>query len=181
MKRFHLTLLTATLLVSCNEDSRVADLGERLRLAEEEIKSLHSDMIALKIDREFEEYTFLRPSEPDFSAMNLSVGRITVAVKNVEAYADGCKVTLQFGNPLFSKINGVNFDVEYGSLNDAGVFDSASKKTKKITLSEPLQSGAWTDSVIILDGIRPDKLGQLKIYNPSIVGLGLIRANGTKD
>lgn len=181
MKRIVILIISATFFVSCNEDPRVADLEERLRLADEQIKSLRTDVISLKISREFDGYTFLQPSEPSFSTMNLAVGSITVALKDVEAYADGCKVTLQFGNPLFCRINGVKFEVEYGSVDDRGILIEATKKTKKVTLSEPLQSGTFHDSVIILNGISPDKLGQLKIFNSSFEGVGLINTKEQKD
>jgi hypothetical protein len=107
-------VLSLTVLTSCNDDSKVSELENRIKSMEDQILILQKDGIHQKIDSEYDGYTFLDPGDQGFGTIKLDIGSVTVSLKDIQEYANGSKVTLDFGNPHTAQINKVKFDVDYG-------------------------------------------------------------------
>ena len=171
----HLIVIASIAMTSCNDESKLRELENRIESGEQEIHNLRKELIHQKIDSEFRGYAFLRPGAQGFSTINLEIGSVTVSMTNVQEYANGSKATLRFGNPHTAQINKVSFDVDYGPLNDSGSLIENQKKTKKITIMDPLRRATWTETTIVLEGIMPAQLGEIKIYNPTFEGIELFQ------
>lgn len=183
------TALTSALLVvvmmvlaGCTEDPRVDKLQQEIASAKNEISSLKKEVAELKRQRDFEEIlkdfdkiAYLTPGSEGYSTIRFDLGVLTISIGNVVEYANGSKVTLNFGNPLSSTINGLKAKIEYGEVDEKGMPQNETAKTKEITFSESLRSGSWTRVSVVIDGIPSSKLGFVRVREVSHTGISLTK------
>ena len=186
MSRLAIGTVLAAAIAGCgsNQATPAADtaalieLKEEVRVLKEELASLkeQQDQTNFKLLlRDFEAVAYLQPGDSGYSTVRYDLGVFTAQLSNVEPYANGSRVTLKLGNPLFSAISGVKAKVEWGRTDEKGAADNDSAKSKDITLSESLQPGAWTSTQIVLEGLPPTDLGFVRIRDVSHTGIKLNR------
>jgi hypothetical protein len=82
-------------------------------------------------------------------------------------------VTLKFGNVLSSAIDGLTATIEWGRVNDKGVADNSSAKSKDVPFNQTLQEGAWTEIPVVLEGLPPAELGFVRLSKIHHTGIRL--------
>ena len=123
--------------------------------------------------KEPDETAHLTPGSDGYSRLNYGLGVVTVVIKDITPYANGTKVTLRFGNVLSATINGLKVNIESGPVDEFGAAQNDAKKTKVVTFVESLNSGSWTDLYVVLEGIRSDQLGFVRLKDATYRGIGL--------
>ncbi len=122
------------------------------------------------------EIAYLTPGAEGYSALRYDLGTLTVSIEDVADFANGSKVTLNFGNPLSSTINGLKLTIDYGEVDANGKTLNDSAKTKELTFTDSLRGGAWTRVPVVLDGLPASKLGFVRIRDVSHTGISLSTA-----
>lgn len=159
----------------CTEDPRVDNLQKELAALKADVKKLEN---LRKFDQYFEDsdkIAFLTPGADGYTTLKFDLGVLTVSISDVIEYANGSKVTLQFGNPLSSTINGLNVKIEYGEVDEEGLPMNENQKMKEITFNEPLRSGSWSKVSVVLEGIPSTKLGFVRVREASHTGIVLTK------
>lgn len=149
---------------------------------QKQIYELQKQIDNLKTERErdnirklISEIAFLTPGGSGYSAVKFDLGVLTVQLVDVQPYANGSKVTLKFGNPLFADIDGLKATIEYGRVDGNGDVVNENYKSKEITVSEVIRQGAWSAAPIILDGLAPAELGFIRVKEVSHTGIKLFK------
>lgn len=186
-------LLCGTLLLGgCDSARRILGAQDALASQEKQLVTLRQDVDSLKNElaevkkqqaslqldklmRDFRSVAFLQPGDAGYSVVPFDLGDLTVQLSDVKPYANGSKVTLKFGNPLSSSINGLKATVQWGRVDAKGSPDNANEKSKDFTFTEVLRSGAWTSIPLVLDGVPPNELGFVRISAVSHTGISLNR------
>jgi hypothetical protein len=77
------------------------------------------------------------------------------------------------GNVLSSAIDGLTATIEWGRVNDRGVADNTSAKSREMTFNQTLQGGAWTSIPVVLEGLPPAELGFVRVSKIHHTGIRL--------
>lgn len=106
----------------------------------------------------------LKPGATGYGMLESDMGRIAVTIANIEPYASGSRVTLDFGNPTAARLSGMKARIEWGS-NDAKGLPMAPTQAQSMsfTAPEPLPPGSWKQYVVDLPGVAPAQLGWLRV------------------
>lgn len=147
--------------------SEITDLSSK-------IHDIYTDIRLEKLWSESETVAYLTPGSDGFTRVRFGLGVMTVSIENVTPYANATKVTLRFGNVLSAIITGLNAKVEYGPIDEYGVAQEAETRTKVVRFSESLRRGAWTELDVVLDGIRSDQLGFIRLSDVTFQGIRLM-------
>ncbi len=181
-------LLATILLLGCNSNDRriteqqkqIETLNHRLDSLSAENESLGSKLESMKSDQSwkdllqsFNEIAYLTPGEEGYSIIRTNLGAITVSLKNVQPYANGSRVTLQFGNTLGATIDGLKAKVEWGSVDSKGSPKNETERSKEIAPAKSLAPGTWTNVSVVLDGISPIDLGFVRVKEVHHTGIRL--------
>lgn len=162
------------LLVGCSEQSGLtkANLQKQIDGLTFQIEELKTQLNAQKLDRslnelreELSKFAYLTPGADGYSLVTYDLGVLTVKIKDVQPYASGSRVTLQFGNPLSSTVTGLKLSIDWGKVSSDGVAQSQTQKTKQLTLTQELNGGAWTSIPVVLDGLPPADLGFVRVHD----------------
>jgi hypothetical protein len=187
-----LALCGALLLSGCDSlrkivgaQDAIASQAQQLVVLRQEVDSLKSELAqvkkqqtSLQVDklmRDFKSVAYLQPGDAGYSVVPFDLGDLTVQLSDVKPYASGSKVTLKFGNPLSSSINGLKATVQWGQVDAKGSPDNENEKSKDFTFTETLRSGSWTSVPVVLDGVPPNELGFVRISAVSHTGISLNR------
>ena len=166
------------LLASCssggNDDPRVAVLEAKVAALQAQVSSLDPQLAALKrqadlnkMFRDWEGVAYLTPGSTGYAVVGMDLGKLTVSLANVAAYANGSKVTLQFGNLTSATIDGLKATVEWGPTDKDGTPNNVEAKSKEFSPTESLLPGAWNTTEIILEGVPPASLGFVRVREVS--------------
>jgi hypothetical protein len=158
---------------SKNVEKQVTVLQSELKSVKEDLVKLQAEVLVNNYFANMDRTARLTPGSSGYSTLRTDLGVLTVSLDNIEPYANGSKVTLNFGNPLASTINGLKAKIEWASTNDKGEMVDESKHSKSITLNESLKSGSWTITSVVLEGLPPSALGIINISNASHTGIAL--------
>lgn len=141
------------------QDTELATLKRQIELLKEDIQfSLDA--------QEWQTRVYLKPDNSGYTSLKTDLGVITVEIKNVVAYANGSKVTLEFGNPLNANINDLKGTIEWGGTTS---------QSRQVTFTQSLKAGAWTKAEVVLEGIKPTEFKFLRIKNVGHGGINLMR------
>lgn len=159
--------------------------NDELKLIQTEIQNLKSELVTIKqkqaeheLDKlvnEFDQFAYLRPGDTGYSTVRYDLGVLTIQLVDIQPYANGSKIRLNFGNPLSSKVNGLKAKIEWGKTDENGTPINNSAKSKEVTFNEALQSGAWTEASLVLDDVPPTDLGFVRVKEVSHSGISLSR------
>lgn len=159
--------------------------GDNSTAMRHELDALKSEVAELKekqnqddFDRMFKDFdriAYLQPGDTGYSTLRYDLGALTVQLADVSPYANGSKVSLRFGNPLASTVNGLKTTIDWGHTDEKGAPDNASAKSKEFTFTDSLRSGSWTTVSLVLEGVPPAELGFVRVKNVSHTGIQLNR------
>jgi hypothetical protein len=165
-----------------DSESELTKAESKLTKAEIDVATLQREVAALRQKQEFDDLikdwdkvAYLTPGARGYSTVGFDLGVLTVKLEDVKPYANGSKVTLRFGNVLSSAINGVTATIDWGKVNEKGIADDSSAKSKEMTFNQTLPAGAWTSISIVLDGIPPAELGFVRVSKVHHSGIRLAR------
>ncbi|MGQ0442463.1 MAG: DUF3251 domain-containing protein [Methylophilaceae bacterium] len=156
--------------------NKVSELESRLSTNEAELfelKNQVSDVSVNELIRKYEKIAFLKVGTKEFLPITTEVGVITVSLSNIEQYANGSKVSVEFGNPLSATINNAKFTVDYGSLDKDGLVVTAKEKSKEISLIEPLNAASWNKTELLVEGLPINELGYIRVHSLAVSNIGL--------
>lgn len=169
---------------ACNNDKvsalekRVAALeieNATLKSSQADLKSSISVLQTDKLLRDVSAVAYLTPGGEGYSTVQSDLGPLTVALDNIQPYANGARVTLRFGNLTSASINGLKATVQWGSVDEKGVPKSDGARSRDVTLSRSLNPGSWTTSAVVLDGVPPAELGFVRLRDVTHTGIALNR------
>lgn len=176
MLRLVALLLGLFAVAGCNYRQQSSDTSStQIIEIKEELKAVQDELIQLKqkqeqydfnqIVNDFDKVAYLQADDSGYSTVRYDLGVLTVQLSDVQPYANGSRVVLRFGNPLYTAVNGLKARIEWGHAKKNGSPDNESARSKDITLNETLQPGAWTNVPIVLDGIPPAQLDFVRLRN----------------
>ena len=185
MKKYYWLFLASFSLLGCNEslpqskpqelDAKINDLSKKLELTQSQLNQTQSQLEELNLSvsqvstnellRSFEKIAFLKIGVSEYQPIVTHIGTITVSISDVEAFANGSKVSLLFGNPLSASIGEVKFKVDYGALDKDGVVIKDSEKTKEVNLPQRLNAASWNKVSILLEGLPVSELGYIRVHD----------------
>jgi len=174
-------LATSVLFVSgCLRNDRITELENRLKSTEAVVKALNIQVDLLKSMRslddtisESEKSALLTPGSDGYSVIKFDLGSMTIQLVDIIPYANGSKVSLKFGNPLASSIDGLKGTIEWGPVDVKGVPIEEKTKSKLLTTIALLKSGSWTNIDVVLEAVPPHNLGFIRIKNLGHTGIRL--------
>jgi outer membrane murein-binding lipoprotein Lpp len=183
-------VLVAVILIGCNTNERaiavlqtqVHGLSTRLDSLLIEHESLKSELQSIKSEQSLNEFlrgldevAYLTPGEEGYSVVKSDIGPITVSLKDVKPYANGSRITLQFGNILNATITGVKAKLEWGSVDAKGIPKNETQKSREITFRKSLSSGSWTKISVVLERVPPSDLGFVRVRELKHTGIILLQ------
>lgn len=175
-------LFSFLFFVGCAQEPEIASLKKESVALQADLDSMKTSLTNMeqKIERDrslndfeahFDSIAYLTPGSDGYSVIKTDLGYFTIQLSNVQAYANGSKVTLKFGNLTSAKINGTKGTVEWGRVAKDGSPDNDNERSKEFRVNEPLRPGAWTDTAIVLETIPPTELGFVRVKDLSHTGI----------
>ncbi|SHF23174.1 Protein of unknown function [Thermomonas hydrothermalis] len=153
-------------------------MKEELRAVKDQLSKLQEKQQQDDLNnlvKDLDGIAYLQPGDSGYSVVRYDLGTLTIQIADIAPYANGSKVALKLGNPLYSTVEGLKAKIEWGRVDENGFPDNESVKSKEVTLNESLRPGAWTTVPIFLDGIPPTDLGFVRIRDVSHTGIRLNR------
>lgn len=161
------------LVAAKKEAEALAAKNAELQRAVELLDKRLTNMEVSQAVKSWDAIALITPGDVGYSAIKFDLGTLTVALADVEPYANGSRVSIKFGNTLAATINGLKATVDWGRMDDHGMIDAASEKTKEISFSEPIKAGSWTSVPIVLEGTPPANLGYVRVHDVAHTGIRL--------
>ena len=168
-------------LSGCIKNSQEENLQTELSALKTEVNQLKRNISDLQRQLKFErtlkgldEIAILTPAAEGYSTIKFDLGVLTVSIANVVEYANGSKISLKFGNPLASAIDGLKATIDYGEVDEQELPRNDTAKTKDVVFNDSIQPGAWTSVHLVLDGVAPSKLGFVRVRNVHHTGIRLL-------
>ncbi|RYD86901.1 MAG: DUF3251 domain-containing protein, partial [Sphingomonadales bacterium] len=82
----------------------------------------------------------------------------------VQPYANGSRVTLDFGNPTAARLSGMKAKIEWGATDSKGLpVVGGNVQSVNFTAPDPLPAGSWHQYDVDLPGVPPTNLGWLRV------------------
>lgn len=169
-------------LNACEQNAQNPEAIVKLTELETKITTLESELSNIKEKLEFQQVVngldkeaYLTPGSEGYSLIKTDLGNLTVSLVNVLPYANGSKITLQFGNLTSATIDGLKIKLEWGPVDKEGLPINEKTKSRDVVFNESLISGNWTNSDVVLEGIPPTDLGFVKLQNVTHRGVRLRR------
>lgn len=156
-------------------NTKVTNLESKIIVLESELNDVKQKMELQQILSGWDKEAFLTPGSEGYSLIKSDLGNLTVSIVNVLPYANGSKITLQFGNLTSATIDGLKTKLEWGPVDKDGMPKNAATKFRDVVFNESLASGSWTNSDVVLEGIPPTDLGFVKLQNVTHRGVRLRR------
>lgn len=161
-----ISLLAISFLVGCNEDARVPSLESRIVALESANKVLKDEIEMAKFQADildWDRIAFMKPGNDGYTTIRFDLGVLTVKLADVKPYANGSKITLNFGNLTSAKVDGLRAKLDWGKVDEKGNPQNDKAKSREVSFSEALMPGAWTSTELVLEGIPPTELGFVRL------------------
>lgn len=189
MKRALIFIALTLLVVGCKEDPKIEATAKEIKQAQEKILELEKELKSLTetVDRDRESYNwdkiiggldriaYFTPGSDGYAAVRFDLGVLTASVIDIKPYANGTKVTLEFGNTLSATVNGLKATIDWGKVDEKGSPINEQTKSKEITFNEPLPPGAWTKVSVVLDGVPASEFGFIRVKDIHHSGIRLLK------
>jgi hypothetical protein len=163
-------------------ERKLGDAEVKLQKSQQQIDTLQTRITTLERTNNWRDFidsasgiAYLTPGSEGYSIIKMDVGFATVSLTNVEPYANGSRVALQFGNPTSANLTGTKVTIEWGKLNADGTPDNQNEKSREVTFNENLGPASWTTVHVILDGIPASQLGFVRVKDLTHTGMTLRR------
>jgi len=165
----------AILMGACTSDNKIANLEKEIASLKGKVDSLEQARSWDDIIKDIDSIAYLTPGLEGYSIVQTDLGRMTVSLEDVQAYANGSRIKLRIGNLTSATVNGANATIEWGSVNDKGTPIYESTKAREVTFTQSLRPGAWTTISVVLTGVPPVQLGFVRIKKFSHSGLVMLK------
>jgi len=153
--------------------AEISNLKTKINEIESKNISLESTLKLNDILKDMDKFAYLTPGGTGYSTIRFDLGVLTVDLADIKPYANGSKITLNFGNTLSSSVDGLKGTFEWGKVDEKGYPLNEQAKSKEITFSEVLVAGSWTQVSVVLDGVPPAEFGFLRLKDFSHTGIRL--------
>jgi len=170
-----LAIATVFLLAGCGSGTKVTALEGKVEALEKQVAELQQKVEIQQMVSAWDKVAFLTPGSDGYSVVKSDLGNLTVSIANIQPYANGSKITLLFGNLTAATIDGLKTKLEWGSVDKSGMPNNAEAKSRDVSFNEPLISGSWTKSDVVLEGIPPADLGFVRLRDVGHRGVRLRR------
>lgn len=172
----YLAIIFCAIQISgCDQSSNVSTLESKVASLEKEIADLRQKVELNQMVSGWDKVAYLTPGSDGYSLVKSDLGVLTVGIANIAPYANGSKVTLQFGNLSAATIDGLKAKLEWGAVDKNGTPINESAKSRDVSFNEPLISGSWTNSNVVLEGVPPQELGFVRLRDVGHHGVKLRR------
>ena len=94
-----------------------------------EMESMKVKIVVNRVLEDLEKNVYLTPGSDKYSIVKSDLGILTVSIQNIVPYANGSKVTLQFGNLSSATIDGLKATLEWGAVDEKDVPDNDHAKS----------------------------------------------------
>ena len=173
-------LCTLLILNGCDQNpseinTKITDLETKIITLETELSDLKQKIVLQQMLNGLDKEAYLTLGSEGYSLIKTDLGNLTVSIVNVLPYANGSKITLQFGNLTSATIDGLKTKLEWGPVDKEGMPMNEKTKSRDVVFNESLISGSWTNSDVVLEGIPPTDLGFVKLQNVTHRGVRLGR------
>lgn len=158
---------------SAETESKLTEATSEAQALQEKLDGLQQKIEMMDLFRTMERVAFLKPGDEGYSVIQSDIGLLTVALEDIKPYANGSKVTLNFGNTTAATINGLNAKIDWGSVGEDGAPINEKAKSREVKFNETLRSGAWTRANVVLEGIPPAELGFIRLREVGHSGIKL--------
>lgn len=155
--------LAAVCLTGCDQQSSAADkldvdiLKTRVNTLQQQL--LNSDSERIKLRTAAMPAAILRLSDDGFSILHTDLGNITVQMTASTPAGAGTRVSLRVGNPLGAAITKLGVSGSWGPLDADGKPVMEDEHAFSTVTVEPIASGRWSLTSILIEGAKPDKVG----------------------
>lgn len=185
-----LFFIALTLFISgCKEDPRIGELAKELKQTQEKNLELERELkdLVAAVGRDRESYkwdkffsttdkiAYLTPGSDGYAAVRFDLGVLTASLIDIKPYANGTKVTLEFGNTLSATVTGLKATLDWGKVDDKGTPMNEQAKTKEVSFNEPLLPGSWTKVSVVLDGVPATEFGFVRVKDIHHSGIRLLK------
>ncbi len=150
-----------------------AAVDQRIDALEQSVQKLQQAQSFDELLDVMRKTAFLRPGDTGYSLVDFDLGRLTVQMTDVSAFANGTRVMLRFGNMSAAGLSGVSASVDYGPTDDKGNVIPDKTRTKEVKFVEIFRPGSWVSVAVTLDGIQPAQLGYVRVSKIAHTGIQL--------
>jgi hypothetical protein len=157
------------------QDSELARLSTAVDALAKRVESIEQARSFEELFKDSDRMAYLTPGADGYSVIRGDLGVMTVSLQNIEPYANGSRVTLQFGNLTSATINGAKVKVEWGTVDGKGVPNNDTAKSRDITFTQSLGAGRWTNAQVVLEAVPPTDLGFVRIREFGHSGISMNR------
>lgn len=106
----------------------------------------------------------LKPGQTGYSLLTTDLGRVAVAIADVQPFANGTRLSLDFGNPTSARLTGMKARIEWGANDSRGLpVVGGNVQSLAFTANQPLPPGAWRQYQVDLPGVAPTQLGWVRV------------------
>lgn len=172
----------AVFCAGCNDAAQQAALSRQVDVLKEQFRTLDAQVKTLQRESDVEKFlrnasgvAYLTPGTDGYSTLETDIGTMTVSLANVEPYANGSRITLQFGNPSTATANSVKATVEWGRVDSNGSPDNDSARSREITFAQALRAASWTSVPLVLEAVPPADLGFVRLRDVTVTGITLLK------
>lgn len=167
-------IFALAVLGGCNQQTNLSDVEQRISRLESSLSELQKEHANLKrsvelseLFRSWEGVAYLTPGSTGYAIVQMDLTKLTVGLSNIQPYANGSKVTLQFGNLSSATIDGLKATIEWGPVDKDGTAINKEAKSRDVSFNEALYPGTWNNSEVILEGVPPTALGFVRVKEVS--------------
>ena len=145
-----LLLLPTLSACSSKTDDRLKAIEDRLAKAEQALGA-HKAIT-------------LKPGDSGYGLIDTDVGRLPVAIADIQPQAGGSRVVLDFGNPTTARLTGMSARIEWGGNDSKGLpLPASGSHMINFAAPQPLPPGSWRQYPLDLAGFAPAQLGWVRI------------------
>jgi outer membrane murein-binding lipoprotein Lpp len=173
-------LVSLCLLSACAVQNQVTTIENKVAKLDKQLQTLQATVHELETQKSLDQLildsdsvTYLTPGTEGYSVVQTDLGRMKVKLVNIQAYANGSRITFEFGNLMNVTVDGVKAKLEWGSFDEKGSPRNDSARSRDVSISESLRAGAWTSVSIVLDAVPPTELGFVRVKEVSVAGISL--------
>lgn len=131
---------------------------------EDRLRAIESRLDRLEATVSQHDAVTLRPGQVGYGLLQTDVGRIAVALADVQPSANGSRITLDFGNPTSARLTDMKARIEWGASDSRGLpAVGGAVQSTSFTAPEPLPAGSWHKYTVDLPGVPPNQLGWVRV------------------
>ena len=117
-------------------DVNLTNANKQIQELQQKVSALETKVSMLDLLSNIDGVAFLTPGDQGYSVVKSDIGYLTVALEDIKPYANGSRVMLKFGNATSATIDGLNAQLEWGSVGEDGVPINEKAKTRAVKFNE---------------------------------------------